>query len=258
MPFDNVHGFPPSRPSGVAAAVAAAADVARNVAETTEPRQVDQSCCGGRQEPAKPVEIDGDKADVEEGWREIGPGEILQAGDEVDVGVNCRQWVPTQRGGVRIGDEEDNYRRRVAPQAQPIEITPAAASAMCERNARDALLKKIENLRAENHEQQEKILQGCLENERLRSEVKLFVPEAPQSRPAETRASRIAWATPEEELAWFKKRVKWLDGEVERLRLRPEEILSCKCAEATLAEMPEGNEHSDVLWAMLARLRGDS
>ena len=49
MPFDNVHGFPPSRPSGVAAAVAAAADVAR-VAETPEPRHVDQSCCGERQD----------------------------------------------------------------------------------------------------------------------------------------------------------------------------------------------------------------
>ena len=48
------------------------------------------------------------------------PGEILQAGDEVDVGVNCSQWVPTQRGGVRIGDEEDSYRRRVTPVRPPL------------------------------------------------------------------------------------------------------------------------------------------
>jgi hypothetical protein len=130
------------------------------VAVRAEQQHDAPTCCAERQEP-----------DVGEGWRWVEPGEILQAGDEVDVGVNCRQWVPTQRGGVRIGDEEDSYRRRVTPDAQQIEITPAAASAMCERNARDALLERIENLRAENHEQQKKILQACLENERLRSEV---------------------------------------------------------------------------------------
>jgi len=143
------------------------------VAEAAEKRYDAATCRAERQEPAKPVEIDGDRPDVGEGWREIGPGEILQAGDEVDVGVNCRQWVPTQRGGVRIGDEEDNYRRRVTTKAQPIKITPAAISAMCERNAREALLKSIENLKAENHEQQDRLLQTSLENERLRSEVEI-------------------------------------------------------------------------------------
>jgi hypothetical protein len=43
------------------------------------------------------------------------------------------------------------------------------------------------------------------------------VPDAPQSRPAETRAISSAWNTPEEELSWFKKRVKWLNSETERL-----------------------------------------
>jgi len=42
---------------------------------------------------------------------------------------------------------------------------------MYERNERDALFQRIENLKVENHEQQKKTLQVCLENERLRSEV---------------------------------------------------------------------------------------
>jgi len=47
-----------------------------------------------------------------------------------------------------------------------------------------------------------------------------------------------------------------LRSEVERLRLTPDEILSVKCAEAMLSDLPDGKHHADVLWTLLARLRG--
>ena len=224
---------------------------------------------------AKPVEIDGNKPDVGEGWRELGDDEILRPGDEADIGVNCPQWVPTQHVGQRAGIMEDRYRRRMTPvpeaqpdfgegwrwldpdeilqegdeyygvncgfvptgdwgypanhvggagpyrrrmtpEAQPIEITPAAVSAMCERNARDALLRQIESLKAENHEQKGKIMQACLENERLRSEVERLRPEAPQSRLAATWAA--AHRVVVEALAAEQEEVKKLRSEVERLK----------------------------------------
>jgi len=218
------------------------------VAIAQEQRHVDQSCCAERQEP-----------DVGEGWRWVKPGEILRDGDEF-LPYWSRDdenpWREINCTGMSVGaNEPRTYRRRVEPDEQPIEITPAAVSAMRERNARDALLKKIELLKEENHEQQEKILQACLENERLRSEVERFVPEAPQSRPAETRASRSAWATPEEELAWFKKRVKWLDGEVERLRLTGREVRAIRAALYNT-----GVQDNDVvaIESILKRLGGDS
>jgi len=90
-----------------------------------------------------------------EGWRKIGPGEILQAGDEVDVGINCRQWVPTERGGVRIGDEEDNYRRRVKPvvQVEAMSITDTWAAEVARLSAENHLLKaEVERLRTRPNE----------------------------------------------------------------------------------------------------------
>jgi hypothetical protein len=121
----------------VAAAAATAADVARGVAETPEPRQVDQSCCGERQEP-----------DAGEGWRELGPDEILQAGDEGDVGVNCPQWVPTQHVGQRAGIMENRYRRRVTPVAQAPQSRLAATWAAAHRVVVEALAaEQAENMR---------------------------------------------------------------------------------------------------------------
>jgi hypothetical protein len=105
------------RPSGVAAAAATAADVSRSVAETPEMRQVDQSCRGERQKPAKPVEIDGDRPDVGEGWREIRTGEHaehLAEGDWVQDSNGC--WEPIHGfmvGG--FGSPSHRYRRRVTP-----------------------------------------------------------------------------------------------------------------------------------------------
>jgi hypothetical protein len=112
------------RPSGVTAAVATAADVARSVAETPDERHDATTCRGERQELAKPVEIHGDKPDVGEGWVGLGPDELLQADDECDVGGNCRQWVPTLRAGQRVGIE-DTYRRRVTPETPEAPVTPA-------------------------------------------------------------------------------------------------------------------------------------
>jgi len=176
--------------------------------------------------PSNPVEIDGDRPDVGEGWRLLNVGEEVQDGD-------CRyqdqEWEPCCISLSRTVTEQQiaygiYYRRRVTPAAQPIEITPAAISAMCQRNERDALFKRIENLKAENHEQQGKNLQACLENERLRSEV-------------------------------------------ERLRLRPDELDAIEHGQALLLVVwqqnqqasgifAEGKKASDVLLKLLKRLGG--
>jgi uncharacterized protein (DUF3084 family) len=104
----------------------------------------------------------------------------------------------------------------VAPQAPPpIEITPAAASAMCQRNQRDALLKSIENLKAENHEQQEKILQACLENERLRSEVERLREDLFRSQLTLRERKAVAFA--EQHFVYFKNQARTLRGLLKRL-----------------------------------------
>jgi hypothetical protein len=51
------------------------------------------------------------------------------------------------------------------------ELSAAAVSALCQRNERDALLKKIATLRSESDQQQEIILHAGLEVERLTAEV---------------------------------------------------------------------------------------
>jgi len=152
-----------------------------------------------------------------EGWRELGPDETLQAGDECDIGVNEPRWVVTQRAGRRVSEntDGDRYRRRVTPDAQPIEITCAAISAMCERNARDALLKKIELLKAENHEQQDRLLQTCLENERLRSEVERLREDLFRSQLTLKERKAVAFA--EQHFVYFKNQARTLRGLLKRL-----------------------------------------
>jgi len=115
------------------------------------------------------------------------------------------------------------------------------------------------------------------------------VPEAPQARLAETRASRSAWDTPEEELAWFKKRVTWLDSvvermkkseaalereikiegdqvtllrsEVERLRLTPNELKQIHKALFVLDQLSATNEIDQEMWSTIRdmhfRLEGE-
>jgi len=67
--------------------------------------------------------------DVGEGWRLLGREEILQAGDEADVGHDEPQWVPTSCVGQRVGDIGDGYRRRVTPELADIAAdTPLSAT----------------------------------------------------------------------------------------------------------------------------------
>lgn len=99
----------PPKPSGVAAAAATAADVARSVAETPEQQHDAATCCAERQEP-----------DVGEGWRELGPEEILREDDEVDIGHNDPMWVPTRAAGHLAAESGDRYRRRATPNEKPL------------------------------------------------------------------------------------------------------------------------------------------
>jgi hypothetical protein len=178
MPFDNVHGFPTSRPSGVAAAVAVAADVAR-VAETPEPRQVDQSCCAERQE-----------ADVGEGWRELGPDDILRDGDEVIIEDT---WLATASIGRQVGAISPNrYRRRVTP-SNPVEIDgdkPDVGDGW--RWLEIGEVVQIGDEFFNGMGWQVTAIGGAQlgpKNFPYRRRVTPDVPEEPQSRPAETRAS---------------------------------------------------------------------
>ena len=157
------------RLSGVAAAAATAADVARSVAETPDERHDAATCCGERQEP-----------DVGEGWVGLGPDEILQADDECDVGGNCRQWVPTLRAGQRVGIE-DTYRRRVtpdvpkAPQSRPAETRDTSRQHVIDydretRNWNERIAKADAEL-ARGAAIQSEVARLRAENATLRSEV---------------------------------------------------------------------------------------
>ena len=123
--------------------------------------------------------------DVGEGWRELRVGDFVQIGDEF---FNGSRWHVTTIGGGQIGPQNFPYRRRVTP----------------------------------------------------------VVPEAPQSRPAETRASSSEYvidydrpyrewneradaevarrAAVPTEVARLRAENATLRSEVERLRLRPEEV----------------------------------
>ena len=127
------------------------------VAEPTEQRHDAGPCSGERQEP-----------DVGEGWRELGADEMLQDGDEVNNGL--WGWGLSLRLGLKAGTEL-RYRRRVTPVPPAPELSAAAVSAMCQRNERDALLKKIATLRSEAEQQQEIIMHAGLEIADLTAEV---------------------------------------------------------------------------------------
>jgi len=234
------------------------------VAVPAEQRHDAATCCAERQEPDvasisanEPLSAGCDALrqdpDVGEGWRELGPEDVLQEGYECDVGVNSTRWVPTERAGQRVGDE-DRYRRF--------------------------------SLRSENCDLSES--QRVRDEETFRRRV-TPVPEAPQARLAETRASRSAWDTPEEELAWFKKRVTWLDSvvermkkseaalereikiegdqvtllrsEVERLRLTPNELKQIHKALFVLDQLSATNEIDQEMWSTIRdmhfRLEGE-
>ena len=133
-------------------------DCLSHVATSHVPRHDEPTCCGERQ-----------KADVGEGWRMLGPDEYTQKGDEVKNIWGCWQAVEgvfLGRAGFRLP-----HRRRVTPVPEAPQLSHSAVSAMCERNERAALLKKIDTLKAESTQQQEKILHAFLEAERLTAEL---------------------------------------------------------------------------------------
>ena len=132
------------------------------VAEPTEQRHDDPTCCGGRQVP-----------DVGDGWRDVRTGEDaehLADGDWMQDADGF--WEPIYSFSVDgFGSPHRRYRRRVTPEAEAPQLSPSAVSAMCQRNERAALLAKIATLRSEGDQQQEIILHAGMEVERLTAEV---------------------------------------------------------------------------------------
>ena len=221
------------------------ANAAADVARAAETRHDAESCCGERQE-----------TDVGEGWRLLGADEVLQEGDQCDVGANEPCWVNTVCVGDRAGDGCvgggcDRYRRRVTPPAP--ELSPDAVSAMCQRNERDALLKKIATLRSEAEQQQEIILHAGLEVERLGNACEAYTTEIVRLRSEVERLRRAA-------NSWERESVAHAE-EVERLRLTLDErealawcrdvIPAMACKSAVIARI-----HAACCGKMLTRLGG--
>jgi hypothetical protein len=194
MPFDDlltpvaVPAKQPPKLSCVAASAATAADVARSVAETPDERHDAATCCGEQHEP-----------DVGEGWRELGPDETLQAGDECDIGVNEPRWVVTQRAGRRVSEntDGDRYRRRVTPEEPEPQPRLAATWAAAHRVVVEALAAEQEEVK------------------RLRSEVERLRLEP------SVQEEIVAWSV---DLHDARQEIKRLTAEVARLRLRPDEV----------------------------------
>jgi hypothetical protein len=124
--------------------------------------------------------------DVGEGWRVLGADEILQAGDETDVGCDEAQWVPTQCVGQRVGVREDYYRRRVTPVPQAPQSRPAETRASSRQYVNEDNMK----LRAENATLRSGVELLSAEATTLRSEV-----ERLRLRPEERLAIERAQAT---------------------------------------------------------------
>jgi hypothetical protein len=113
MPFDDlltpvaVPAVQPPKPSSVAAAAATAADVARSVAETTEPRHDKPMWNAERHE-----------VDVGEGWEEVKLHDTLKFGDQIFIKA-LGVWQDTWGGGL-YHKTADIYRRRVTPDEKPL------------------------------------------------------------------------------------------------------------------------------------------
>ena len=143
--------------------------------------------------------------DVGEGWRLLGPDEVLQEGDEGDIGTDETTWVPTQRVGLRVKSIWNRYRRRVTPEAPAPELIYLDSELGWTDDQRTEFLRsevarlrsEVERLKAENakleaenevlrmcklqakideskimtEEWAETLAQTTVENERLKSEV---------------------------------------------------------------------------------------
>ena len=160
-------------------------DLLTPVAVPPVPRHDAATCCSEKQVGPAPAADGTDwltsgggpaPSDVGEGWRWLGDKEPLMQGDQCELQTS---------GKLR-------YRRRVTPVPEAPQLSPAAVSAMCQRNERAALLGKNATLKAESDQQQEIILHAGLEVERLTAEV-----ERLRLRPEEREASAFfnnAWA----------------------------------------------------------------
>jgi hypothetical protein len=129
----------PPKPSGVAAAAATAADVARSVAETPDERHDAATCCGERQEP-----------DVGEGWEEVKLHDTIKLGDQIFIKA-LGVWQDTCGVGL-YHKTADRYRRRVTPVAQEPQARLAATWAAAHRVVVEALAaeqEKVKKLRSE-------------------------------------------------------------------------------------------------------------
>jgi len=174
----------PPKPSGVAAAAATAADVARSVAETPDERHDAATCLGEQQEP-----------DVGEGWRLLDGDDELQPGDEGQEKDGT--WVRERYFGVRVARVARRFRRRVtpaAPQSRTADFPPDVVALEARWGREDELRSEVERLRGEV--------------ERLR-----LLPSVQEE--------ICAWSVM---LHDARQEIKRLKAEVERLRLTPNQM----------------------------------
>ena len=117
------------------------------------------TCCGERQEPAKPVEIDGDRPDVGDGWRWLEIGEVMASGDEVamcNASGQVIQWVTVYEDSLARGNRVTPHlyrfcRRRKTPDQQPLgEFLDEENNQLRAENA--ALRSEVDRLRLQDHE----------------------------------------------------------------------------------------------------------
>ena len=198
-----------------------------------------------RATPFKPVEIDGDKPDVEDGWKWLEVGEVMACGDEVamcNASGQVIQWVTVYEDSLARGNTVTPHlhrfcRRRVTPDSAWEQLRRKVDDVSSQANAllADALQKaasEVERLKAENAT--------------LRSGVELLGAEAStlRSEVESVRALTDAMRTDNVRLR----------SEVERLRLTPSEQTAIHGAMSWL--LPQCPANFLLLESMLKRQGG--
>jgi hypothetical protein len=137
------------------------ADMVAPVAIPANERHDAATCCGERQEPAKPVEIDGDKPDAGEKFGILHQGSVLRDGDEWAYISTPDDWssIPKFSAGSFVRDSlisGKRYRRRLAtpsPETPPSSWDEHRMSGAWRRKAYEladenaALRNEVERLR---------------------------------------------------------------------------------------------------------------
>ena len=221
--------------------------------------------------------------DVGEGWRRLLPEDVMQEGDEVDVGRGEEKWVPTACPGKQLGRACDSarYRRRKTPDVASIaasEQLSASCGTLREENKR--LRSEVERLRLEPSLQEEIVAWSVdlhdarQENKRLTAEVERLRDLVRHQRGELYEAdlisdkeyanlvvtdgkASVARLHTYDDLRFENVKLK---AEVERLRLRPEEMDALSWCRDVLPRMWEPcavvQIHSEVCGKMLKRLIG--